>query len=112
MTRLRAAGSWTWASTLFPGSTRPKSLRKTDEIFRVFFFRGENVFQETPGRGIAIAEELHHLTVALDRNSLCDEVFADHVFQGVGFDVFRMAALSQARRRKVRVAAQFGNAGR
>src|SRR5579859_320846 len=76
------------------------------QVVGVFLFHGQD-FLEHPARGrILVAEVIDDFFVAVDRNTLRDQVLLDHVGQFLALDILRMTARAQPIRRQVRLAAE------
>ncbi len=61
----------------------------------MFLFLCQDMFEDALGGGVAIADVVDHLAVAVDRNALGDEVFLDHVAQVLARFVLGVRALCQ-----------------
>jgi len=86
------------------------TLEERRQVFRMLLFAGEDCFEHAVRGWILVADVSDHLAIALDRYSLRNQLFLDHVPEGIAFDVFRMAARSQPFWRKVRLPAKLDNA--
>jgi hypothetical protein len=71
-------------------------LEEGRQVFGMLLFAGEYSLQHAVRGRILIAEAGDHLAIALDRDSLGNQIFLEHALERVSLDVFRMAACRQA----------------
>jgi len=57
----------------------------------------------------SLAQIPNDLGVGLDGDPLCDKVLANHINEGIALDIFGVAAIEDADRTEVRLAAELGN---
>src|SRR5687767_2882075 len=62
----------------------------------MFFLDGEDSFEHASGSRIVAAEVGDHLAIAIDRNTLCYEIFLDHFSERRTFNVLGVAAHQQS----------------
>src|SRR5450759_4104220 len=85
-------------------------LEERRQVFGMLLFAGEYFLQQAVRGRILIAEIGDHFAIALDRDSLGNQIFLDHALERIALDVFRMAAGRQPVRREIRLAAELDNA--
>lgn len=56
---------------------------------------GQDGFHHAARGGIAVTEELDDLAIAVDRNALGNQLFADHVGQRLAFDILGVGPAGQ-----------------
>src|SRR5436190_577358 len=87
-----------------------EALEEARQVVGVLFLFSEDLLQHASRGGILFAEVADHLAIAVDGDALGDEVFLDHVLERVALDVFGVAARGEPVWRKVRRAAELGDA--
>jgi len=80
------------------GIRRPQLLKKRAEILRVFLLHGEDPLEHPASHWILHAKASDNLAIAVDGDSLGDEVFLDHVEEGISFDILRVAPIQKTLR--------------
>src|SRR5437016_8650313 len=75
-------------------------------VVGVLLLLREDTLQQHPSRRIPVAEVAHHLAVALDGDTLGDEVFLDHVYQVLALGILRGGSGADALGVRVRLAAE------
>jgi len=84
-----------WVLALGPPGLAINDVQQVRQIAGVLFLVLEYVLDHHSRGGIVVAEVTDHLLVDLDDDSLGDEVLADHLSQGLTFDVLRNGPLKQ-----------------
>src|SRR5437016_2082577 len=75
-------------------------------VVRVLLLLREDPLEKYPGSRIPVAEVAHHLTVGLDGDALGNQIFLDHVDQGLALGVLRGGPGADTVRIQVRLAAE------
>src|SRR5690348_1689601 len=57
------------------------AVQQVLHVVGVLFLLGEDVLEHALGGGVAVADVVDHLAIAVDRDALGDEILADHVAQ-------------------------------
>jgi len=85
-------------------------FKKSAEFLRVLLLHGEDPLEHPACRWVIITEVGDHLTIPVDGDPFGDEVFLDHVAEGISFDILSVAPGQEALRREVRCTAQLHDA--
>src|SRR5690242_19238660 len=71
-------------------------LEEADEVVGMLLLGREDLLHHALGGGVAVAEVVDDLAVAVDRDALGDEVFLDHVLERFALHVLRVRARGEA----------------
>ena len=79
-------------------------------VIRMLFFLRQDVFEDASGGRVFFADVLNDLAVAVDGDPLGDQVFVDHLLEGIAGHVLGVGVFRQQVRVELRLTAQLHDA--
>src|SRR5262249_51197827 len=87
-----------------------KFLKEAHEIVGMFFLHREYGLHQASGRGIVVAKVIDHIAIAIDGDTLSDQILFDHIDQQLPFYILGVTPGRKSIRRKVGLSAELHDA--
>src|SRR5262245_37984275 len=82
------------------------SHKQVMHVIRVLLLLGQNPLQKRTSRWVVVTKMPHHVAISLNGDSLCNQIFLDHVNQIVALDILRGRSRRDALRIEVWLSAE------